>query len=191
MGALRAAVKKQIDRIPFYKNKVKISKDARIFGRVHLRMDKGSEFRCGKRLSIMSSWKSNPAGGGRTNTQIKLEPGAKLILGDYVGISNSSIFCSKLITIEDNVLIGVNCSITDTDHHSVNYEERINGNKNAKSAPVTIKEGAWIGGHCIILKGVTIGRRSVIGAGSVVTGSVPDDELWAGNPAQFIRKINQ
>lgn len=191
MGAFRAAVRKHLDRIPFYRYGVPIGKDTRIYGWVHLRLEKDSEFRCGKDLTIRSSWKSNPAGGGRTSTQIRLESGAKLIIGDKVGISNTSICCSTSITIEDNVLIGVNCSITDTDHHSVRYEDRINGNKNYKSAPIVIKEGAWIGGHSLILKGVTIGCRSVIGAGSVVTKSVPDNELWAGNPAKFIRKINQ
>ena len=59
-----------------------------------------------------------------------------------------------------------------------------------KSAPVLIKEGAFIGAHSIILKGVTIGKHSIIGAGSVVTKSIPDGEIWAGNPARFIRKID-
>ena len=48
----------------------------------------------------------------------------------------------------------------------------------------------FIGANSIILKGVTIGERSIIGAGSVVTKNIPDDEIWAGNPAKFIRKIN-
>ena len=52
-----------------------------------------------------------------------------------------------------------------------------------------IKDHAFIGAHAIILKGVTIGEGSVIGAGSVVTKSVPDGEIWAGNPAVFIRKV--
>ena len=59
-----------------------------------------------------------------------------------------------------------------------------------KAKPVIIKDGAFIGTDCIILKGVTIGEKSVIGAGSVVTKSVPDGEIWAGNPAKFIRKVD-
>lgn len=191
MGALRAAIKRQLHKIPFIMNKIPVGKDTRIYGWVRLSLEKGSEFTFGNNLTIRSSWKSNPAGGGRTYTQIRLEPGSKLIIGNNVGISNTSIFCSASITIEDNVLIGVNCSITDTDHHSIMYEDRVNGNKNRQSSPVVIKEGAWIGGHCIILKGVTIGCHSVIGAGSVVTKSVPDNEVWAGNPAKLIRKIDQ
>jgi acetyltransferase-like isoleucine patch superfamily enzyme len=56
--------------------------------------------------------------------------------------------------------------------------------------PVVIRDGAFIGAHTIVLKGVTIGERSVVGAGSVVTKDIPDGEIWAGNPARFIRKLD-
>lgn len=79
--------------------------------------------------------------------------------------------------------------IYDNDFHSISYTERINGDKNIKAAPVIIQDSAFIGAHSIILKGVTIGARSVVGAGSVVAKSIPSDEVWAGNPARFIRKL--
>ncbi len=52
-----------------------------------------------------------------------------------------------------------------------------------------IEDNVFIGANCIILKGVKIGDRSIIGAGSVVTKNVPSDQIWAGNPAKFIREI--
>ena len=55
-------------------------------------------------------------------------------------------------------------------------------------AEVRIKKNAFIGTGTIITKPVTIGERSIVGAGSVVTKNIPDDEVWAGNPAKFIRK---
>jgi acetyltransferase-like isoleucine patch superfamily enzyme len=55
-------------------------------------------------------------------------------------------------------------------------------------APVVIKDGAFIGGHSTILKGVTIGERAIVGAGSVVRQNIPADEIWAGNPAKSVRK---
>ena len=132
---------------------------------------------------------SNPVG-GPYRTTIVISSNAKLTICNSVGISGVSIVCNKEITIEDNVLIGSGCCIYDTDFHSVEYEKRVNGeDTGAKEKPVHIKEGAFIGARTIVLKGVTIGTHSVIGAGSVVTRSVPDNELWAGNPAVFKRKI--
>lgn len=54
---------------------------------------------------------------------------------------------------------------------------------------VTIEHDAFIGAGCIILKGITIGACSVVGAGSVVTKNIPTGQVWAGNPAKFIRNI--
>ena len=80
----------------------------------------------------------------------------------------------------------------DTDFHSIYYEERIQKpDPGIKSKPILIKEGAFIGAHSIILKGVTVGKHSVIGAGSVVTKDIPDNEVWAGNPAHFIKKLEK
>lgn len=55
---------------------------------------------------------------------------------------------------------------------------------------MVINDNVFIGARCIILKGVTIGSKSIIGAGSVVTKNIPEGEIWAGNPAKFIKKYN-
>lgn len=117
---------------------------------------------------------------------------SELTIGNNVGISSTAIICHYKITIEDNVRIGGNTVIYDTDFHSLKHKERIAipeimDNVNCKE--VLIKENAFIGAHSTILKGVTIGRNSIIGACSVVSKSVPDNEMWAGNPAKFIKKI--
>lgn len=87
-------------------------------------------------------------------------------------------------------MIGGNCKIYDNDFHSLDFNERM-GTVDlwSKTCPVVIKDGAFIGAHTIVLKGVTIGERSIVGAGSVVTRSIPDYEIWAGNPAKFIKKV--
>ncbi len=128
------------------------------------------------------------SGGGQVHTMIRVGEKAHIAIGNNVGISNSTLFSEVGVTVEDNVMIGVNCVITDTDNHSVDYTERLNGT-GIKNAPILIREGAWIGGHSIILKGVTIGQHSVVGAGSVVTKDIPDNEVWAGNPARFIKGL--
>lgn len=66
---------------------------------------------------------------------------------------------------------------------------RRSSNEGTKSAPVVIEDDVWVGAHCIILKGVTIGARSVIGAGSVVTKSIPADCVAAGNPCKVIKNL--
>ena len=113
---------------------------------------------------------------------------ASIIIGNNVGISGSTINAAKKITIEDNVLIGSGCILSDTDSHPLLYNDRITNNvSKTKSSPIVLKEGAFIGARCIILKGVTIGRHSVVGAGSVVTKSIPDYSVVCGNPAIVVR----
>jgi acetyltransferase-like isoleucine patch superfamily enzyme len=119
---------------------------------------------------------------------------AILCIGDRVGISSTAVVCHNNIKIENDVKIGGGVCIYDTDFHSLNPDIRkiaINDIQKQGKASVVIKENAFIGAHATILKGVIIGENSIVGACSVVTKSVPDNEIWAGNPARFIRKIEK
>lgn len=128
--------------------------------------------------------------GGDIITRLITNNDANLKIGDNVGISNSTIFCFNSIVIKDHVYIGGGCKIWDSDFHSLNPIERIHlGDKSVNSLPILIEEYVFIGASSIILKGVKIGKNSIIGAGSVVTKDVPSNEIWAGNPAKFIRSI--
>lgn len=117
---------------------------------------------------------------------------ASLHIGDNFGMSSSSIQCCNSISIGSNVLVGAGCLIMDSDFHDLNYKiRRVNhGNKTAKCYPVVIGDDVFIGARSIICKGVTIGSRSIVAAGSVVKQNIPADEIWGGNPASFIKKIN-
>ena len=145
-------------------------------------------FNYGKNLIINSTFSANPIG-GNTFCSVVICHNAKLNIGENVGISNTAIYCMKEITIMDNVLIGGDCKIYDTDFHSLDIRTRLQKNDKGLSKPVLIKSGAFIGTGSIILKGSTIGENTVIGAGSVVSGTIPDNEIWAGNPIRFIRNI--
>lgn len=117
---------------------------------------------------------------------------AEIKIGKNVGISSTAIVAHQSITIGDHVIIGGGVCIYDTDFHSLDSENRKNSKMDRASKitkPVTIKENAFIGAHSTILKGVPIGKNSIIGACSVVTKNVPDNEIWAGNPAKFVKKI--
>ena len=107
-----------------------------------------------------------------------------------MGISHAILCAREEIVIEDNVLIGGGVKIYDNDFHSLEYTNRMERpDKHIRRSKVRIKEGAFIGAHSIILKGVEIGKHSIVGAGSVVSKNVPDGEIWAGNPARFVKKI--
>lgn len=119
-------------------------------------------------------------------------PGSELIIGDNVGISGSTICVTTKVTIGNNVLIGSGCLITDTDAHPIDWRDRLeNLYQKTKRAPIHIGNDVFIGARCIILKGVSIGDRCVIGAGSVVTNDVPSDCIVAGNPAKVIKRFKQ
>lgn len=108
-------------------------------------------------------------------------------LGEHVFINaNCTFLDGAFITIGAHTLIGPDVRIY-TPHHPMDYIDRRENREYAY--PVTIGEDCWIGGGAIICPGVTIGSRSVVGAGSVVTKEVPPDTLVAGNPARIIRRI--
>lgn len=161
----------------------------KIFGRLYFHVMKNS-VTIGKNCVIRSSKHTNTLGGMDECRFVTYGDG-KIILGNNVGITNSCLNSHIKITIQNDVLIGADCKIYDSDFHSTNYETRnSNDDKSFKSQAITIKEGAWIGAHSIILKGVTIGSNSIVGAGSVVTKDIPDNEIWAGNPAKFVKKVS-
>lgn len=144
----------------------------------------------GDNVKINSSKKANPMSGFHKTSFFVGKKGS-IKIGNNVGISASSITSFDSVMIEDNVLIGSGCCIFDTDFHPLDYDLRLLDNQEAyiKTAPVLIKEGAFLGARSIVLKGVTIGCHSIVGAGSVVTRDIPDNEIWAGNPAVFQRKL--
>jgi len=115
--------------------------------------------------------------------------GSNIKIGDNVYFNfNCVVLDVTYVNIGSRTLIGPNVQIY-TAMHPMNFQERASGLEYAK--PVTIGEDVWIGGSVVICPGVTIGDRSVIGAGSVVTKDIPADVFAAGNPCKVIRKINR
>ncbi|HNP31973.1 MAG TPA: acyltransferase [Flavobacterium sp.] len=114
--------------------------------------------------------------------------GSEISIGNNVSINNafSAVAFSK-ITIQNNVLIGVNCSIIDNDGHNLEADKR--NSDTIKTKDVLIEENVFLGDDVTILKGVTIGKNSVIGNGSIVAKSIPENVIAAGNPARIIRNL--
>ena len=180
---------KQITKYHFLGNNIKFS-SFKTTGVPYVMVANKGECIIGKNFSMHNGIKGNPIGSYRRCT-LFVDRKAKLVIGENVGISQTALICNKSITIHDYVKIGGGVSIYDTDFHSLNPDIRKSKQdiKCCNEMPVIIKENAFIGAHSIILKGVTIGKNSIIGAGSVVTKSIPDNQIWAGNPAKFIRNI--
>lgn len=115
--------------------------------------------------------------------------GGRITIGENCGISGSTIYAMDEINIGRDVLIGGNCKIIDNDFHPLAASKR-NPQKpeDIKKRPICIGDGCFIGANSIILKGTTLGRNCVVGAGSVVHGTWPDNSIIAGNPARLVRE---
>ena len=120
--------------------------------------------------------------------------GKNIFIGNDVIINSGCTFIdNEKILIGNKVLIAPNVQIY-TAYHPLLPEERLKDKKtgstcyfNTCADPVTIKDGVWIDGGAIILSGVTIGKNSIIGAGSVVNKSIPDNCVAVGNPCRVIK----
>ena len=118
-------------------------------------------------------------------SSIELIRNAVLTLGQGYINTGGAIACAKSISIGNGVFIGRNTYITDSDHHVI-YDT--NRNVLNEPMPVCIKDHVLIGYGAVVLKGVTIGDGSVIGASSIVTSDIPPKCLAVGNPARVIRE---
>lgn len=118
-----------------------------------------------------------------------------LIEGDgKVEVDNHCYFNGTLIKSVNFIKFKKQClvsdaTLVDTDFHSIQINRR-DPNVQAKTKPICIDENAWIGSQSMILKGVTIGKNSVVGARAVVRQSVPDNLVVIGNPQQIVKELD-
>lgn len=178
------------NRIYFHASNIKLGKNAIINNKVLL-TNQGS-ITVGNDFKLLSGDGFSPISANLCSS-IAVEHEGVVRIGDDVGISSSSLRIRKGLYIGNHVRIGANCLLLDSDSHSKNYKERRDSEdiRNVISLPITIEDDVLIGTKCIILKGVTIGTRSIIGACSVVTKSIPPNSIAAGNPCKVIRKIDE
>lgn len=150
--------------------------------------------RIGNFVSLAAGWRHNRA--GLTNP-IRLQTlgDGEITIGDHSGCSGVILSSRSAIHIGNHVRIGANVRIFDHDFHSLDPYIRQNpkqDQENCKSAPIIIEDNVLIGTNSIILKGVTIGSKAIIGAGSVVTlKQIPAGAVVAGNPAKIVRQQNR
>ncbi|CAM3456950.1 acyltransferase [Aequorivita lipolytica] len=113
---------------------------------------------------------------------------ATITFGDNVHINNAcSIISEKQITIANNVLIGYNCQIADSDFHDLNKNNRLQTDPFPQE--VIVSENVFIGNNVTILKGVVIGANTVVANGSIVTKSFPENVIIGGVPAKILKDL--
>ena len=160
------------------------------FGLPIITYTKKPNFHFGENISMISSIYFSKSGINHPVIIRQLFEGALIKVGNNVGMNGSSINAAIEVQIGDNVLIGSNAIITDTDYHPVNPENRRFSKENIGAKPVKIGDNVFIGKSAMILKGVTVGENSVIAAASLVVKDIPANEVWGGNPAKFIKNIS-
>lgn len=168
-------------------NKIQTGNHCRFVGQPVLNLAPGARVRLGDDVLVNSRFDSNPAGLPHPTIFAALESNSSIEIGDGTGISGASIVARSMVTIGKRVLIGAGACIWDTDFHPLDPDKRRqHPTQGAKCAPITIEDEVFIGARSLILKGVSIGRGAVIGAGSVVTKNVNAGDIVAGNPARKV-----
>ena len=177
-------------RVMFWGNNVQCS-TFRSTGVPFISVARGAECIIGSNLSMNNGVSGNPVGSFDKCTFF-VDTGASLNIGSNLGISQAAIVCHLKIEIGNNVKLGGGACIYDTDFHSLDPITRSNPSADLLSKikmPVILGNDVFVGARAMILKGVNIGDGSIIGAGSIVTRSIPAGQIWAGNPARFIKNV--
>lgn len=176
-----------------------LGKRAMIFNHIYLDIHPESNVMIGDDFTFTSGESINPLCRNQRGCIVAERHNSIIEIGHHVGMSSPCIWAKERITIGNYVNIGGDCIIMDSDAHNLDWRVRDSGemfsptesldNHTAKCAPIIIKDHVLIGAKSIILKGVTIGEGSVIGAGSVVVKDIPANCIAAGNPCKVIKLL--
>jgi acetyltransferase-like isoleucine patch superfamily enzyme len=162
----------------------------RLYGLPIIQKYRPSVLTIGPRANLRSTVRSNPLSPNHPVMLSTRRANARLVIGADFGMTGGTICADESITIGDRVIVGANTTITDTDFHPLDAKLRQSDPLAGATAPIAIHDDVFIGMNCLILKGVTIGTGSVIGAGSVVTRDIPAGVIAGGNPAKVLRKVD-
>lgn len=174
----------------FKKHCIRVEDGIKFLGMPVIKIRKGANVSIGADFVCRSS--PEYAIGNFCCSKIDVREGGNLLIGKQVGISNTVIQCHKEIVIGNYVNIGDGVLIMDTNFHSTDWRTRADrriDTKSKKSATIKIGDYVFIGARSIICKGVSIGEKSIIAAGSVVIKDIPSNVIAGGNPCKVIKSI--
>ncbi len=184
---LRRVVSLPIYRLYFAIHGVAWSSGWRVYGRPLIQRHRGSTITIGDQAHLRSWFHSNPLGVSHRVVLATWSPDARIVIGSRAGMTGTTICAQAGVTIGDDVRIGANSTIADTDFHPIDKTARLTTKQDGVARAITIGDGVFIGMNVLILKGVSVGDGAVIGAGSVVTQDVAPGSTVGGNPARVIR----
>jgi len=157
--------------------------DCVFHGKTWFRRYPGSHITLGSNCQLLSSPTANLIGINRPCMISTMTPEAEICIGNDCGLSGTVITAFQSIVLGDHVICGANTLITDSNWHPEDP-------RSGSVAPVTIHKNVWLGVNAIVLKGVSIGENSVIGAGSIVASDIPANVIAAGNPCRIIKPLD-
>lgn len=149
---------------------LRIGRDAVLLGRIRIR--KGTRVHLGDRVRIRK--------------QVSFTGGGTVTVGSDTLLNGCWIIAASRVQIGDSCLIS-DCGITDNDYHHIDPQRRHDPLTSSTTASVVVGDNVWIGLRALVLKGVSVGTDSVVGAAAVVRSDVPPRCVVAGNPAQVVK----
>ena len=161
---------------------IEIGKGCKFAGQASFKRYPGSSISIGEKCIFNSSKKSNRIGVYSPCMFSTITKDAKIEIGDNCGFSGTVIGAFLNVKLGKNVRCGANTLITDSDWHTDDY-------RTGENKEVIIDDNVWLGYGVKVLKGVHIGKNSLIGANSVVTRDIPANVIAAGNPCKVIKSI--
>ena len=162
---------------------VNIKGGSQFYGMTVFRKKLRSQINIGKMCRFRSNPASNLIGINRPCIISTHLEEANLNIGNNCGFSGTVIGCFKEITLGNNVMCGANTLITDSDWH-------LDDKRTGEPKQILINDNVWLGVNSVVLKGVTIGKNSVIGANSLVVNDIPSNVIAGGNPCKVLRKLH-
>jgi acetyltransferase-like isoleucine patch superfamily enzyme len=140
-------------------------------------------------LKVSGSVKVSIGADSRLGKEVEIYGSGQLWVGQNVSLNGSKIGCDRIISIGDDCLIS-DCFLADSDYHNLEPHLRHSFPGPKVTAPIQIDENVWVGARATVMKGVHIGRNSVVGLGSIIRKSVPENVVVIGNPQQVVKHFD-
>jgi acetyltransferase-like isoleucine patch superfamily enzyme len=180
-----------VGRFWFQINDIDMDGRPTFYGYPIISLKPSSKVSIGKGVVLCSDSRFTALGVSKPVIIRTLRPNASITIGSNSGLSGVAICAAESVEIGSECLLGADVQIFDTDFHKIGPENRRYDSlpENIPSAPVVIEDNVFLGVGCKVMKGVRIGRNSIIGAGAIVTKDIPADSIAVGNPAKVIGRV--